>query len=109
MGRDFSRDPIRPVIADDADHVIAAKAQFDHAERKIMHTRLVVAPGEGAPEAKILFAQRDLAAVLPRIQAKQLRIGVGQRDPGGVIHHAAFSATCTLSSGSTSTSSSSPR
>src|SRR6201999_4381539 len=102
-------DPIRPVIADDADDVVAAKAQLDHAEREIMDARLVVVPGEGAPEAKILFAQRDLAAVLPRVEPQHFWIGVGLRDPGGVIHHAAFSATCTLSSGSTSSSSSSPR
>ncbi len=109
VGRNFRRNPVRPVIADDADDVVAAETQLDHAEREIMHARLVVVPGEGAPEAKVLFAQRDLAAVLSRIEAKQFRIGVGLRDAGGVIHHAAFSATSGLSSGSTSASSSSPR
>ena len=109
VGRHFGRDPIGPVVADDADDIVAAEAQLDHAEREIVHARLVVVPGEGAPQAEVLFAQRDLAAVLFGVEPQHFRIGVGLRDPGGVIHHAAFSATCSLSSGSTSASSSSPR
>ena len=54
-------DPVRPVVADDADDIAAAEAELDHAEREIAHARLVVVPGEDAPEAEILFAQRDLA------------------------------------------------
>jgi hypothetical protein len=53
---DFSRDPVRPVIADDADDVAAAKPQLDHAEREIMYPGLIVVPGENFPEPKILFA-----------------------------------------------------
>ena len=37
MGCDFGRHPVRPVVADDADDVAAAEAEFDHAEREIMH------------------------------------------------------------------------
>src|SRR5260370_25919994 len=109
MGGDFGRNPVRPVVADDANHIAAAEAEFDHAEREIVHARLVVVPGEDAPEPKILFAQRDLAAMLPGVETQKLRIGVGLRDATGVIHHAAHSGAAGLSSGSTQTSSSSPR
>ena len=109
MGGDFSRDPIGAVVADDADDVAAAEPEFDHAEREIMHAGLVVVPGEGTPEPKILFTQRDLAAMFAGVEAQQLWIGVGFSDATGVIHHAALSAGAGLSSGSTSTSSSSPR
>ena len=85
------------------------KPEFDHAERKIMHARLVVVPGEDAPQSKILFAQRDLAAMFLGVEAQQFWIGVGLGDAAGVIHHAAVSAGAGTSSGSTSTSSSSPR
>ncbi len=107
VGCDFRRHPVRPVVADDADDVAAPQAQFDHAEREIMHAALVVVPGEDAPQPEILFAQRNLAAVLFRIEAQQLRVGVGLGGTSGVIHHAALSAG--VSSGSTRTSSSSPR
>ena len=106
---DLGRHPVRPVVADDADDVAAAESEFDHAEREIMHAGLVVVPGEDAPEPEILFAQRDLAAMLPGVEAQQLRIGVGLGDASGIIHHAALSAGDGVSSGSTSTSSSSPR
>ena len=62
------RHPVRPVVADDADDVAAAEAEFDHAEREVVHPGLVVVPGEDAPEAEILFAQRDLAAVLAALR-----------------------------------------
>ncbi len=68
VGGDFGRHPVRPVVADDADDVAAAEAEFDHAEREIMHARLIVVPGEDAPQPEILFAQRDLAAVLPALR-----------------------------------------
>ncbi len=74
------RDPVRPVVADDADDVAAAQAQFDQAEREVAHAALIVVPGEDAPEPEILFAQRDLVAVLLRVEAQQLRIGVGLGD-----------------------------
>ena len=109
MRCDFGRHPVRPVVADDADDVAAPETQFDHAEREIMHARLVVVPGEDAPQPEILFAQRDLAAVLPGVEAQQFRIGIGLGDASGVIHHAAHSGAAGLSSGSTRTSSSSPR
>ena len=83
--------------------------ELDHAEREIAHAGLIVGPGEQPPEAEILLAQRDLAAMLVRVQPKKLRIGIGLAYAGGVIHHAADSAGSGLSSGSTSTSSSSPR
>ena len=109
MGCDLGRHPVRPVVADDADDVALAEAEFDHAEREIMHAALVVVPGEDAPQSQILFAQRDLAAMLPGVEAQQLWIGVGLGDAAGVIHHAAHSGAAGLSSGSTRTSSSSPR
>ena len=109
MGGDFGRHPVRPVVADDADDVAAAKAEFDHAEREVVHPGLIVVPGEHAPQPEILFAQRDLAAMFSGVEAQQFRIGIGLRDAAGVIHHAALSAAAGASSGSTSTSSSSPR
>ena len=109
VGGDFRRHPVRPVVADDADHVALAQAEFDHAQRKVMHPGLVVVPGEHAPKPKILFAQRDLAAMFPGVEAQQFWIGVSLRDAAGVIHHAALSAGAGTSSGSTRTSSSSPR
>ena len=105
---DLGCDPVGAVVADDADDIAAAEPQLDHAEREILHAGLVVVPGEQPPQAEILFAERDLVAVLLRVEAQQLWIGVGLRDAGGVIHHAALSVSG-LSSGSTSTSSSSPR
>ncbi len=111
MRRDFGRDPVRPVVADDADDVAPRQAQFDHAEREILHAGVVVVPGEELPEAEVFFTQRDLLAELAGVQPQQFRIGVGLGDAGGVIHHAALSAGAGegASSGSTSTSSSSPR
>ena len=64
MGGDLRRDPVRPVVADEADDIAAAQAELDQAEREVAHAGLVIAPGEGAPEAEILLAQRDLVAVL---------------------------------------------
>ncbi|MGY3357532.1 hypothetical protein ACVWZK_004195 [Bradyrhizobium sp. GM0.4] len=49
MSGDFRRDPVRPVVADDADDILASKAQFDKAEREVAHPCLVVVPGERAP------------------------------------------------------------
>ena len=76
---------------------------------EIAHPCLVVVPGEDAPEPEILFAQRDLAAMLFGVEAQQLWVGVGLGGAGGVIHHAALSVGAGTSSGSTRTSSSSPR
>src|SRR4029450_5235173 len=109
MRCDFGGHPVRAVVADDADDVAAVETQLDHAEREIMDARLVVVPGEDAPEPEVLFAQRDLAAVLPGVEAQQLREGICLRHASGVIHHAAHSGAAGLSSGSTRTSSSSPR
>ncbi|MET4759780.1 hypothetical protein ABH970_000152 [Bradyrhizobium ottawaense] len=107
--RHFRRHPVRPVVADDADDVAAAKAHFEKTERKVAHAGLVVAPGEQPPEPEILLAQCDLVAMLLRIEPEHLRIGVGLCDAACVIHHAALSCAGAASSGSTSTSSSSPR
>src|SRR6202035_5107734 len=109
MGGDFGRDPVRPVVADDADDVAACDAKFDHAEREVVHPGLIVVPGEHAPQPEILFAQRDFAAMFFGVEAQQFWIGIGLRDPAGIIHHAALSAGADASSGSTRTSSSSPR
>ena len=109
MRCDFRGYPVRAVVTDDADDVAAPETEFDHAEREIMHAGLVVVPGEDAPQPEILFAQRDLAAVLPGVEAQQFWIGVGLGGASGVIHHAALSRGAGVSSGSTRTSSSSPR
>src|SRR5215207_3456689 len=109
MGCDFRGHPVRAVIAYDADDVAAPKTQFDHAEREIMHPALVVVPGEDAPQSEILFAQRDLAAVLPGIEAQQFWKGIGLGGASGVVHHATLSRGAGVSSGSTRASSSSPR
>ena len=106
---DFGRDPVRAVVADNADDVTTAKSEFDHAEREIMDPRLIVVPGEFAPEPEILFTQGGFAAMFARIEAQQLRIGIGLRGPAGIIHHAALSAFTGASSGPTRSSSSSPR
>jgi hypothetical protein len=109
MRGDFGGDPIRPVVANDANDVAARKTKLDHAEREITDAGLIVAPGERLPESKILFAQRDLTTEFSRVQPQHFWIGVGLRDAGGVIDHAAVSAGVGDSSGSTRTSSSSPR
>ncbi len=105
----FRCDPVRPVIADDADDILAPQAQFDEAECKVAHAGVVIIPGENAPQSEILFAQRDLVAVLLRVEPKHLWIGIGLRDAAYVVHHAALSCAGGASSGSTSASSSSPR
>jgi hypothetical protein len=109
MGCNFGGDPIRPVVADDADDVASGNAELDHAEREILHARVVVIPGEHAPQAEILLTQRDIAAMLSGIQPEHLRIGIGLSDAVSIIHHAALSAAAVISSGSTRASSSSPR
>jgi len=109
VGRDLRRHPVRTVVADHADHVAAPEAEFDHAEREIMHPSLVVVPGEDAPQPEVFFAQRNLAAVFPGVEAQQFRIGVGLGRAPGIVHHAAHSGAAGLSSGSTRSSSSSPR
>ena len=108
MRSDLSRHPVRPVVADNADDVVFAQPQFDHAQREIMHPGLVIVPGEDAPQPEILFAQRDLAAMFLGVETQQFGIGVGLGSAAGVIHHAAVSAAG-MSSGSTRVSSSSPR
>src|SRR5262249_47450761 len=109
VGRDLGCDPVRPVVADDADHVAAAEPELDHAEREITGAALIVVPGEFAPQPEILLAQRDLASVLHGVQAQNLGEGVGLGGATGIVDHAALSRTAGLSSGSTSASSSSPR
>src|SRR5262249_26164476 len=106
---DLGRDPVGPVVADDADDIAACNPELDHAEREIARAGLIVAPGEEAPQPEILFAQRDLAAMLLRVEAQKLWIRVGLCDAPRVVHHAAFSARAGSSSGSTRSSSSSPR
>ena len=106
---DFGRHPVRPIVADDADHVATAETEFDHAEREIVHPGLVIIPCEQPPQPEVFFAQRDLIAVFAGIETQQPRIGISLGDAAGIIHHAALSAGCATSSGSTSTSSSSPR
>src|SRR5207237_9214850 len=106
---DLSRNPVRPVVADDADDVATTKPEFDQAERQVAHPHLIVVPGEHAPESEVLFPQRDFVAVFAGVEAQQLRKGIGVGEASGVVHHAADSAGWGLSSGSTSTSSSSPR
>src|ERR1700704_2653601 len=105
MRSDLGRNPVRPVVADDADDIATAQPKLDHAERKIMHPALIVVPGEGLPESQILFAQRDLAAIFPGVEAQQFWIGIGLPDPAGIIHHAAVSVDAGASSGSTRASS----
>src|SRR6266700_8104975 len=97
------------IAADDANDVTTTEPELDQAECKVVHPRLIVVPGEHAPEPEILFAQRDFAAVFAGVQAQQLRKGIGLGDASGVVHHAAHSGAAGLSSGSTRTSSSSPR
>src|SRR5258706_3398855 len=109
VGGDFSRYPVRPVVADDADDVAAADAELNHAQCEVVHSPLVVAPGEHPPESEILFAQRDFAAMFVGVKAQQLRIGIGLGNAAGVIHHATLSAGAGVSSGSMRASSSSPR
>lgn len=109
VGGHLRSNPVRPVVADDANDVTAAKAELDQPEREVAHAGLVIVPGERAPEAEIFFAQRDLVAVLAGIEPEHFRIGVGLRDAARIIHHAALSCAGAASSGSTSTSSSSPR
>ena len=109
VGGDFGGDPIGTVVADDADDVAASETEFDQAEREVVHPRLIVVPGEHFPEPEILFAQRDFAAMFPGVETQQFRVGIGLGYSAGIIHHAALSAGVGVSSGSTSTSSSSPR
>ena len=109
MRCDFGRDPIGPVVADDADDLATLQSNFEQAQREVAYPRLVVVPGERAPQPKILFTQRDRLAMLAGVEAQELRVGIGLIDARCVIHHAAFSAGAGASSGSTSISSSSPR
>src|ERR1700681_248837 len=108
MGGDFGRHPVRPLVADDADDIAAADAEFDHAEREVVDPPLIVVPAQYAPQPEILFAQRDFVAMFVRVEPQQFWIGIGLGDAAGVIHHAALS-TGAVSSGSTRTSYSSPR
>src|SRR5262249_12479860 len=105
---DLGSDPVGTVIADDADDVAAAKSELDHAEREVAYAGLVIVPGEQPPEPEILLAQRDLVAMFLGVEAQELWVGVCFSEAGIIIHHASLSARG-ASSGSTSTSSSSPR
>ncbi len=107
--RHFRGDPVRPVVADDPNDIATAETELDETEREVAHPRLVVAPREDAPQPKILLAQGDLVAVLPGVEPEHLGIGISLRDAACVVHHAALSCAGRASSGSTSTSSSSPR
>src|SRR5437660_358997 len=68
---ELSGHPLRPVVADDADDVAAREPELDQAEREVAHPGLIVVPGEQAPETEVLFAQRDVAAMLARVEAQQ--------------------------------------
>ena len=92
MGGDFGRDPVGPVVADDADHVAAAEAEFDHAEREVVHAGLIIGPGEHPPQPEILFAQCDFGPEFRCVEPQQFRKGVGCRDAAGIVHHATRSA-----------------
>ena len=62
--------------------------QLDEPEREVAHPRLIVAPGEFAPDAHVLLAESDLRRVLARIEPQQLRKRVGAGDARGIVHHA---------------------
>src|SRR5439155_4968734 len=106
---DLGCGPIGPVVADDRNHVAPADAELGKAEREITDASLVICPGDLAPQAKVLLAQRNFVCVLFGIEPQQLWKGVGLGDAGGVVDHPATSAGVGASSGSTSSSSSSPR
>ena len=69
----------------------------------------VIHEREASQSWKANLAQGDLATMLLRVEPQKLWKGVGLSDAGGVVHHAAFSARAGTSSGSTNSSSSSPR
>ena len=95
MRRDLAHHPVRPIVADQPDHVAGADAQGPQPERDAARARLVLAPGDAAPDAELLLAQRHLAGMRPRIPHQQLRQGIR------VAHTAAGSSmSCTTSSAS---------
>jgi hypothetical protein len=87
VGCDLARHPIRPVVADQRDHIALPHSDLDKPEREVAHPRLIVAPGEFAPDAQVLLAESDLRRVLARIKPQQLRQGVGAGGARGIIHH----------------------
>src|SRR3954451_23463815 len=97
MRGDLAHDPVRAVVADEADDVTGAEAELAQTERDGSRPRLVLRPGDAAPDAEFLLPQRHFARESTGVAAQQLRQGIG-------VAHA-----ITGSSASRTTSSASPR
>jgi hypothetical protein len=104
MGRDLAEDPLRPVVADQGDGVVPADPQFAQAEGDLAHMIAVLGPGNRAPQAEILLAHGDLAAMAVGMMAQQFGQGVQTLEIGqfgqGPAHCAALSSAPASSSSS---------
>ncbi len=101
---DLAGHPFGPVVADDADGVALADAELVHAESEAPHHRLVVGPGEGVPDAELLFAQGDLVRPVGGVVGQQLGKGIVTLDVGVFGFHQATSPAWPWRPSSTSSS-----
>ena len=93
--RELRPQPVRPVAADDADHVAARDALRQQPERQLLDPLARIRPAVGVPDAVGLLAQRDLGAVLQGVVQQQLRGGVVARQIGRLHRHATLRSAST--------------
>ncbi len=82
LRRELGPEPVRPVAADDPDHVAARDPERQQPERQLLDLLFGIGPAVDVPDAEFLLAQRDLATEAGGIVQQQLGGGVGLRHIG---------------------------
>ena len=75
LGRQLRPIEAGPIVANDRELVAAAKAVRGQAQRKIAHLLPILRPGEGLPDAVVLFADRRPPRHLFGVAPQQTRQG----------------------------------
>ena len=76
LRRQLRPQPVRPVAADDPDHVAALDVERQQSARQLLDPGARVRPGVDLPDAVVLLPQRDLGAPVRRVVQQQLGGGV---------------------------------
>ncbi len=65
-------DPFGPVVADNADGIVATHAELVHTEGEELDVPVIVGPGVDVPDAEVLLPQRDFAGQVGALWASSL-------------------------------------
>ena len=87
--RQLRPQPVRPVAADDRDHVAALDAQRQQAQRQRLHAIARIRPAVAVPDAVLLLPQGHFGAPMGGVVEQELRRGVERREIGQLHGRAA--------------------